>query len=144
MAQLEKIYLKRGKLTPMDEVSEVRIKAGKGLVGNTEQNGLRQITILEKEIWEELMQAHQSDLSPKIRRSNLLISGLPLKDSRKKILVIGNCEIEIFGETKPCERMDEALMGLQKAMYKNWKGGAFGKALIDGVIKTGDQVFWKY
>lgn len=142
MGKLEKIYLKRGKLGPMDEALQAEIQSGKGIVGNLEQNIFRQITIMEKEVWEALMNDFQVDLSLKTRRANLIISGLNLENSKKKILVIGNCEIGIFGETKPCARMDQAEQGLQKAMIQ-WKGGAFGKALTDGNINIGDKVYFK-
>lgn len=143
MSKLEKIWLKRGKLAPMDEVYKVKMKSGSGLVGNLEQNTFRQITIIEKEVWNDLMLKFKSTLPPTIRRANLMVSRISLENSRKKILLIGNCEIEIFGQTKPCELMDKSIDGLQQAMYGNWKGGAFGKALTDGFITQGDFVRWK-
>jgi hypothetical protein len=38
--------------------------------------------------------------------------------------------------------MEEACPGLQKAMYPEWAGGAFGEVLDDGVIVVGDIVRW--
>ena len=142
MGELKKIFLKRGRLAPMDEVEQAILKTAKGIVGNLEQNIARQITIIEEEVWAKLIKKYHKDLPPEVRRANLLVSGLKLKNSRKKILVVGDCKIEIFGETKPCERMDQAAMGLQEDMSKNWRGGVFGKALNDGIIKKGDRVHW--
>ncbi len=142
MGELKKIFLKRGRLAPMDEVEQVKLKTAKGIVGNLEQNIARQITIIEEEVWEELIKKYHRDLPPEVRRANLLVSGLELKNSRKKILVVGDCQIKIFGETKPCERMDQVAMGLQEDMSQNWRGGVFGKALNDGIIKKGDRVHW--
>ncbi len=143
MGKLEKIWLKRAKLGVMDEVPKAELKAKVGLVDNLEKNIFRQITIMEKEIWDSLMESLGGELVPQTRRANLMVSGISLVHSRKKILVIGKCEIQIFGETKPCERMDEAMDGLQNLMRPNWKGGAFGKALSGGIISQGDEVYWK-
>jgi MOSC domain-containing protein YiiM len=82
------------------------------------------------------------DLSPSMRRANLMIAGLELARSRGRILQIGACRIRVYGETKPCERMDEAFPGLKQAMYDHWRGGAFGEVLDDGQIKVGDEVQW--
>ena len=131
--------MKRG---PMDVVEQATLQAGKGLVGNANQGGRRQVTILEREIWAELMTEVGGRLPPSARRANLLICGLSLSSSRKRVLGIGSCRIRILGETKPCERMEEACPGLQAAMSRAWAGGAFGEVLDDGEIVVGDPVFW--
>ncbi len=76
------------------------------------------------------------------RRANLLVSGLSLAKSRGRILHLGACRVRIFGETKPCERMEEALTGLKRAMSDDWGGGAFGEVLDDGQIAVGDLIHW--
>jgi MOSC domain-containing protein YiiM len=140
--QLQKIWIKRMKRGPMDSVESARIVAGLGLVGNANQGGRRQITLIEAEIWRHLMEQFSADLSPSNRRANLLIENFDLSGSRGRILRVGDCRIRIYGETKPCERMDEALLGLKDAMYGDWRGGAFGEALDDGEIRRGDVVTW--
>jgi MOSC domain-containing protein YiiM len=140
--QLNAIWIKRMKLGPMDPVQEATLAEDKGIVNNANQGGRRQVTIIEEEVWQQLMGELNSSLDPSVRRANLMVKGIDLNKSRGKILRIGDCRIEIFGETKPCERMDEALPGLKDAMYPQWRGGAFGKVLDSGVIRVGNRVDW--
>ncbi len=106
--RLEAIWIKRMKRGPMDSVEQVVMQMGEGLVGNANQGGRRQVTILERENWAELMTEVGGTLPPSARRANLLIRGLSLSRSTKRILRIGSCRIRILGETRPCERMEEA------------------------------------
>ena len=141
--KLEAIWIKRMKLGPMDPKSSATLIAGKGLQGNANIGGKRQVTIIEKEIWENHNQKLNTNLPPSGRRANLMISGLSLLNSRGKILKIGECLLKINGETKPCERMDELHKGLKDVMYENWGGGAYAEVLKEGEIKEGDTVSWE-
>ncbi|MEM8487351.1 MAG: MOSC domain-containing protein [Bacteroidota bacterium] len=143
MAKLEAIWIKRAKQGPMDSKSEAELVAGKGLRDNANQKGRRQVTIIEQEVWEMLMAELGGDLPPTSRRANLMVSGFPLKDSRGKVLRIGNCRIIIKGETKPCNLMEETLPGLRERMFPEWRGGAFGQVLDDGIIRVGDTLSWE-
>jgi MOSC domain-containing protein YiiM len=140
--KLSKIWIKRMKRGSMDSVGSAELVAGRGLVGNANQGGRRQVTLIEEEIWEKLMEKFESKLPPSTRRANLMISGLELANSRGRILRIGDCRIRVYGETKPCEQMEEALPGLKDAMFDDWKGGAFGEVLDNGQINIGDEVWW--
>ncbi len=141
--KLQAIWIKRMKLGPMDAANSAGLVAGFGLVGNANQGGKRQVTIIEQEIWDELMNRLGASLSPSARRANLMTSGVSLANSRGRVLRVGACRIRIFGETRPCERMDEAFEGLRNALRENWGGGAYGEILDDGQIAIGDEVAWE-
>ena len=140
--KLEAIWLKRMRRGPMDPVGRATLKANQGLVGNANQGGKRQVTLIEREIWDRLMAEVGADLDPSARRANLLLSGIRLAHTHNRILRIGNCRIQIWGETKPCEMMEDAWPGLKDTMTDNWAGGAFGVILDDGEIAIGDPVEW--
>jgi len=141
--KLEAIWTKRAHRGPMDPRSSAVLIPGKGVEGSVGRSSRRQVTLIEREVWDALMRETASSAPPSTRRANLMISGIALADTRKRILRIGNTRIEIAGETKPCERMEEAVPGLRDAMYPNWGGGAFAKVLTGGEIHVGDVVDWE-
>ncbi len=140
--RVEQIWIKRAKRGVMDPVQRAALRINRGIVGNANQGGRRQVTILEQERWHEHISALDATLDPSRRRANILVSGLALRDSRNQVLQIGAVRFRIAGETKPCERMDEALPGLQAVMRPSWGGGAFAIVLDDGEINVGDEVKW--
>lgn len=142
MGKVERIFIKRAKGGRMDDEPHALLRAGRGILGNANQGGRRQVTILSVERWSELMAQLGSTLSPRARRANIVVSGIDLQETRGRTLMVGACRLLIGGETRPCEQMEAALPGLQAAMRERWGGGAFAAVIDDGEINVGDHVDW--
>lgn len=140
---LERIWLKRGKGGPMDVVETAVLEVDRGLRGNANRGGKRQVTIISQARWAELMAALGADLPPGARRANLMVSGIDLENSRGRVLRVGDTRLKINGETRPCEQMEDAHAGLQELMRERWGGGAFAEVLDGGEIRAGDVVEWE-
>lgn len=143
---LAAIWIKRAAHGPMDPAETARVVAGRGIVGNADQGGKRQVTLLAAEAWV----ATQADLglgpgegpAPIARRANLLTTGIDLANGRGRVLRIGSVRLRLYGETVPCRLMEETFAGLQEALRPDWRGGAFGEVLDDGEIAVGDGLEW--
>ena len=127
----------------MDGAERVMLIAGRGMAGNANQGGTRQVTLVDLGRWKALMDRFGVQLDTNARRANLVVDGLDLFDSRGRTLRIGNTRLLVHGETRPCERMDEAIPGLQSAMSERWGGGAFAEVIEGGEISVGDDVTWE-
>lgn len=142
MGKIEAIWIKRMKGGPMDPCQRVALAAGRGIEGNANQGGKRQITIISKESWSRLGEELGAEVDPEARRANFLVSGVELEESRGRLLSLGPVRIRIHGETRPCEQMDTARHGLKEALRSDWRGGVFGEVLDDGAVAIGDAVDW--
>jgi MOSC domain-containing protein YiiM len=140
IGRLEAIWTKRAHRGPMDRVTEATVVVGKGIVGSVGRSRRRQVTIIEREVWETLRDELRADIDAASRRANLMVSGVSLFNTRGRTLRIGSVRLAIGGETTPCERMDEAHHGLRAALLPHWRGGVFAQVLDDGMIAVGDAV----
>ncbi len=140
---MEAIWLKRNKGGPMDSQTSVRLISGQGLENDANLGGKRQITILSADSWDQVIAELGEQLDPSLRRANLLVSGIDLAHSRDRVLRIGPSRIHIYGETRPCEVMDQAFPGLRQALEPDWRGGAYGEVLEGGTIRVSDPIGWE-
>lgn len=138
--RLEAIWIKRARRGPMDPATEAQLIAGQGIVGNADWGGRRQVTIIARESWDTLREELGPAVQPIMRRANLMISGVDLRDTRGRVLEIGSALIWVHGETRPCNLMEETLPGLEAAMKIDWRGGVFGAVAEGGTITLGDGV----
>lgn len=141
--RLAAIWVKRFKGGPMDPVVAAMLEAGAGLAGNANRGGRRQVTLLEREVWEAVLRALEAGLPPSARRANLLVERLPLVRSTGRVLRVGGARVRMLGPTQPCNLMEETWPGLEEALRPDWRGGGFGEVLTGGRIAVGDALEWE-
>jgi MOSC domain-containing protein YiiM len=140
---LEAIWIKRARRGPMDPAPTASLVAGRGIEHNADQGGKRQVTIISADVFDELRRSLGPQVNPAMRRANLMVRGVSLAESRGRTLRIGAARVRVYGETRPCHLMDEALPGLRKALQPEWRGGVFGEIVEGGDIAVGDAVAWE-
>ena len=125
---------------PMQERQEVEVTVEQGLAEDCRGGSLRQVTFLSAEQWAETLEALDVDLPWHTRRANLLIEGIDLPDAIGEQIRIGDCLFTIYGETDPCQRMDELQAGLQGALRPDLRAGVWGRVAEGGTLRVGQSV----
>lgn len=137
--RVEALWLKRARRGVMDSVEEARFIEDEGIEDDANRGRRkRQVTVIEKEVFDRVA-SELPDVAPSMRRANVMVSGVGLKESRGRVLRLGAVRIHIHGETRPCERMDAQVPGLTAALSPPWNGGVYGVVLDDGAVRLGDR-----
>ena len=131
--EIAAIWVKRTSGQPLDAVTEAQLVAGRGIVGNADQGGWRQVTIIDEKAWRDAESELGHEVDPAHRRANVMLRGIDLEKSRGKKLRLGNCVIEIRGENPPYRQMGE----MQKPLKPHWRAGVFGTIVDGGTIRVG-------
>lgn len=133
------IFLRPGARIPPVAVAQANAIAGRGLDGDHAGGGKRQITLLANEAWAQACRELGRDLDPSTRRANVLVDGLDLAAAIGHTIAIGDVRIEVLGETRPCELMDDGgRTGLMRALQKDRRGGVYGRILVGGELRVGE------
>ena len=136
------IWLKPRRGAPLQPVDQAELVAGRGLVGNAEQGGRRQITVLDERAWNDAVLETGASIDPVQRRANVLLRGIDLAGSRGQTLRIGRCAIRVWTEVTPCSKLDAVHERLRAALRPNWRGGICGEIVAGGTIRIGDHAEW--
>ena len=129
---------------PIEEMQEIRLEEGSGIVGDHHANGRRrskrQVTLIQAEHLPVISAlSKQPDLHPSWLRRNLVVSGIPLLALVDKEFRIGGAVLAGTGLCDPCHLMEERLgSGGYNAMLGH--GGITAVVLCSGTVKVGDPV----
>lgn len=141
MGKLTGIARREKKRAPMETLETAEISTATGVAEDFRgKPGKRQVTVLSTAAWQDACRDLGRELPWTTRRANLLVDGIPLKESTGKFLHIGSIRLLITGEIDPCSRMDEQCDGLTNALIADWRGGVSCTVLEGGSVALGDRV----
>ena len=132
------IHLRPGARVPVVAVARATAIANQGLDGDHAAGGRRQVTLLAVEAWRAACAELGRELDPAVRRANLLVAGLDLRAAIGGAIALGDVVIDVLGETRPCELMDDGgRIGLMAALRPERRGGVFGRIRAGGELRVG-------
>jgi MOSC domain-containing protein YiiM len=134
------IALKSRRRGPMVLKEKAPLHKNIGLDGVVTSEGFRQVTLIESEKWADVQRELGVDLPWFERRANLLTQGIELRDLVGRQVLIGSAIVEILDELEPCARMHEIHPSLYETLVPDYRGGAFGRILQNGVVRVGDGI----
>lgn len=140
------IGLRPARRAPLVSVNHVEVLADCGLAGDHKSQrpgGKRQVTLIQAEhLTAVAALLGQQTLDPGLMRRNLVVSGLNLFALREEQFEIGGVLFEGTGPCEPCSRME---MNLGQGGYNAMRGhgGIIARVLEGGVIRLGDDVFYR-
>ena len=142
MITLRAIAIKTTARATMQTQDSAEITVERGITGDFRGSTEgRQITILSEPAWEKTCKSLNTQLPWTTRRANLLVDGVEFDAGYVgKTIHIGEVELKITRETKPCSLMDQQHQGLKSALTPDWHGGVCCDVIQAGSIQIGDSV----
>ena len=143
------IGIKAAKHEPLVEVEDVYVSLEGGMDGDVRGGGgktrKRQITVISENQWRDACSDMGWDprmRSWMLRRAGLCISGVWFQPSHvgQFMRVGAEVDLEITGETLPCERMDEIAPGLKDVLSVAMRGGVTCRVITPGRMRLWDSV----
>jgi MOSC domain-containing protein YiiM len=125
---------------PLEQIANASVSLEHGIEGDARgmKRG-RQVTVLFREGWRDACEAVGTDLPWIARRANLLLANVDRPREAGGFLRIGDVELLVTMETRPCHLMERAHEGLRAALTPEWRGGVCCTVRRGGEIKLGDR-----
>ena len=144
MSEVIKIGIAKSKSEEIQEVKEINLSAGKGIIGDRyfhEKNEDRnQLTLIESEKIDYYNDKFNLKIPYLNFRRNIVTKGIKLNDLVGKKIIIGKTEIKGIDLCRPCKPLQENLG--QDNIIKEFlrMGGLRCAVLTTSNIKVGDEI----
>ena len=144
MSEVIKIGIAKSKSEEIQEVNEINVSAGKGIIGDRyfhEKNEDRnQLTLIESENIDYYNNKFNLTIPYLNFRRNIVTKGIKLNHLVGKKLIIGKTEIRGIDLCRPCKSLQKNLG--QDNIIKEFlrKGGLRCEILTSTNIKAGDEI----
>lgn len=136
------IGVRPGRREPMLTPTEILVDTKQGIVGDryAGRSGKRHLTLMQAEHLPVIASyVGQDSLEPTLFRRNLIVAGINLLALKKRLVQIGDAQIEVTGECHPCSFMEDVL-GTGGYNAVRGHGGITARVVKGGVIRVGDRV----
>jgi MOSC domain-containing protein YiiM len=136
--------------TPLQEVEEIQLVAGKGIFGepryfgrvsrSTGKPSRRQISLMEREqIAEHSVALGLKSIPPGLVRANIETEGIDLIQHLGRKIRIGEAILFFYEGRLPCGQMDAICLGL-RALMENNRQGVMAEVIQSGMIRRQDLI----
>ncbi len=144
VGRIEWLGLRPERLGELVAVDEATLIEGRGIQGDHKVTGRlgtkRQVTLIQHEhLIAVAGMLHRDEVSPKLTRRNIVVSGINLLALKGKQFRIGEALLEFSGPCEPCSRM-EANLGPGGFNAMRGHGGITAKVIEGRAIRVGDKV----
>ena len=144
MAEVFKIGIAKSNDQSIEEVKQINLIAGKGILGdlhfNEHNDARKQLTLIESENINYYNKNFNLNIPYLSFRRNIITKGIQLNDLVDKRLLIGKVELKGIDLCRPCKNLQEILR--QDNIIKEFlrKGGLRCEIINNGIIKLGDFI----
>ena len=148
--QLSGIFVAPRKCGDLESVQRVEAVQGRGLTGDryflhegtySKKDGPdREVTLIEAEAVEAILQENEIAVAPNECRRNLLTRGVPLNHLVGKEFSVGTVKLRGIRLCEPCGHLEKltARKGIEKALLH--RGGLRAQILQSGTLNVGDAI----
>ena len=144
MSQVFKIGIAKNNNQEIQEVKEIDLVSGKGIIGdrhfNENNDPYNQLSLIESENIDYYNKEFQLNIPYLNFRRNIVTKGIKLNDLIDKKILIGQIEVKGINLCRPCKHLEQTLK--QNNIIKEFlrKGGLRCEILNSGKISINDKI----